>query len=48
MWVRLGHITRTLGTTTQAFCTEAIEKHIDRGKEDIEVESVRTVHGHKR
>lgn len=32
LWIRIGDMARRLGVTSQSFCTEAIERHLDRAE----------------
>jgi hypothetical protein len=47
LWIRIGDAARRLGVSTQAFCTEAIEKHLGqleskKGNGDVNGKSVRS------
>lgn len=28
LWIRIGDVARRIGTSTQAFCTDAVERHL--------------------
>jgi predicted DNA-binding protein len=51
IWIRLGNAVRRAGTTTQAFCNEALERHLERaerkqaGLDDLDAKSVRHLRG---
>lgn len=39
LWIRIGDAVRRAGSTTQAFCTEAIERHLalaERKQNDVD------------